>query len=280
MSTAKTPHERASIEISTLPGQAAKGRWRIDSLRALTSHGIFWITRGQGRITLGPTTRGITPNSLLFIPAGRVHALHLKKSMLGYAAFLPDSLPVPVPDNPALIKATSIFEQGQITSYFEQVATEYSSDAPGRDNAMESYLTLLSIWIERHQPRNDWQGRQDLDAAARLAEKFLLLLEKKYHSQQTVAAYADLLGVTSTHLSRCCNEVFGKPASDLIQARLIAEARLLLADGDQKIGQIATQLGFTSAAYFARLFRQHTGQSPRAFRINPIDAMPPSRSRG
>ena len=81
-----------------------------------------------------------------------------------------------------------------------------------------------------------------------------------------VADFAAALGVTPTHLTRCCNTACGRPASALLQDRRIFEARKLLAETRIPVGKIAEQLGFNSPAYFTRAFQHLTGKSPSAFR--------------
>ena len=81
-----------------------------------------------------------------------------------------------------------------------------------------------------------------------------------------VADFASALGVTPTHLTRCCKLACGRPASALLHDRLIFEARQLLAETRMPVGQIADALGFASPAYFTRAFQHQTGKSPSAFR--------------
>lgn len=262
-----TPDTNA-IEVVTLPGLISRGLWRVRSLHARSSHAFFWFTRGQGRITIGGTTRGYGANTLVFVPSGAVHALTLEDITQGYGAYLPDSLPVPVPSEISLIKAGSIFDQAQMTRYFEEVSTEFTAMAQGSEQVIESYLTLLSVWIERHQHQNDWRAQPDPTASIKLAENFLLRLERNYKKGWAVADYAAELEVSPTHLTRVCQARLRKSASELVQERLILEAKLFLADSGDKISDIAKTLGFTSAAYFTRLFHKHTGISPRDFRKN------------
>jgi len=274
-----TPLAKASvhsrpIHISTLPGLVLNGRWRSESLRALGSHAFIWITRGQGRATIGATTRGISANNLLVIPAGKVHAISLSNSMQGYACYLPDDLPVPVPERPCLIKAKSIFEQGQLTGYFEQISTEHLALKIGASYAMESYMTLISVWVERNQTINDWPDPRVSNRSAHVVGRFLTRLEREYRVMQSVSAYAKMLNVTPTHLSRVCSAEVGKPALELIQDRLILAARCDLADTDQKIREISERLGFTSAAYFTRFFGQHCGLSPSQYRAQQAGGHP------
>jgi len=267
------------IAVTTLPNLLGKGRWRLEGLRARRSHDFYWVTRGQGRLSINGRTRGYGPNSVLFIPAGSVYGLTTAANVQGYAATLPDILPVPVPGNPGLVKASSIFDQGQITSYFEQISREQDSKNQGFEQAMESYMTLLGIWIERNSGRNDWPLKSKPPAADRLVATFLRRLDTGFCRTGTTADYAADLNVTATHLSRVCRELLGHPASDLIRDRTVLEAQILLADTDMRINHVAEHLGVESAAYFSRMFKSSTTLSPRAFRDH-ARARPMSKASG
>lgn len=268
------------IEIYTLPALVGRGRWRLQSLQSRQAHVFLWITRGQGQFRVGSVLRGFGPNSVLFIPAGLIHAVLPSANTQGYVGFLPENLPVPVPDLPGLIKATSIFDQGQMTGYFEQISLEYGADNLGSDHVIESYLTLLSVWIERNQSRNDWHNIATQPAANRLADRFLRRLEDNHQKSLSVSTYAAVLDVTPPHLGRVCRDILGKPTSELVQNRVILAAKYALADSDQKINSIANDLGFSSPAYFTRLFRQQAGLSPREFRVQALGRQGPTSRAG
>jgi AraC family transcriptional activator of pobA len=96
--------------------------------------------------------------------------------------------------------------------------------------------------------------------------RFTALLETEFRSGAGVGDMAAALGVTPTHLTRCCRAACGRSAIDLLQDRRIFEARRLLAETDLPVGRVGESLGFTSAAYFTRAFQHMTGVTPSAFR--------------
>jgi len=81
-----------------------------------------------------------------------------------------------------------------------------------------------------------------------------------------MAAYADELGVTSTHLTRAVKSATGKTAADLLTERVLHAGRSLLGETAQPAKDIARHLGFGSAAYFTRFIQHHTGLPPSKLR--------------
>ena len=74
------------------------------------------------------------------------------------------------------------------------------------------------------------------------------------------------LGVTPTHLTRVVKAKTGTTAAGLLTERQLYAARRMLIESDMPIQEIASQLNFSSAAYFTRFITQHSGQTPRALR--------------
>jgi AraC family transcriptional regulator, transcriptional activator of pobA len=61
-------------------------------------------------------------------------------------------------------------------------------------------------------------------------------------------------------------EITGLTVNELIHKRIILEAKRLLINEHLDILQIAFELGFKDASYFARFFKRSTGLSPTQFR--------------
>jgi AraC-like DNA-binding protein len=90
------------------------------------------------------------------------------------------------------------------------------------------------------------------------------LLEKK--GLPTVAMFAAELHLSPRYLSDLLKQETGKTAMDLIQLRLISEAKNLLHKGEHTVAEIAYILGFENPPYFSRLFRKETGMSPKEYK--------------
>lgn len=82
----------------------------------------------------------------------------------------------------------------------------------------------------------------------------------------SLASLARDAGLNVKKLKYGFKAVFGRTVFDYVREQRLARAEILLREGDGNIDQIALKLGITSASYFARLFRQRHGVSPRQFR--------------
>lgn len=238
--------------------------WRIEMLHSRGPHRLYWITRGQGRITVDCITRGFGPNTAIYVPSGTQMALELPSQLQGLELCLPPGEPLDLPDSPFHLRIINIEAQASLTSHLERIERELAAQAPAMDRALRGYGLLISAWMARELTRAE--GAILRERAHRLAELFAQAMEGRFRSGWGVADYAAALSVTPTHLSRICKEATGRPAHALLTERLMHEARRLLRDTDMPAREVAEQLGFSSAAYFTRAFQQANGRTPTDFR--------------
>jgi AraC family transcriptional regulator, transcriptional activator of pobA len=110
------------------------------------------------------------------------------------------------------------------------------------------------------------QEDNKLTSADRIANDFLRLMNKYYLSKRTLTEYADLLNITTKHLTKSVKTATGETPMNFIHKMLILEAKILLKDTTLSVAEIAYQLSFEDAAYFSRFFKQQTGVTPATFR--------------
>jgi hypothetical protein len=78
--------------------------------------------------------------------------------------------------------------------------------------------------------------------------------------------YTRPLALTPGHRNDLTKVTTGQTASALIDARLILEAKRLLADSVAPDAEIAADLSFPDPSSFGRFSRRHVGQAPGALR--------------
>ncbi|PWJ58247.1 helix-turn-helix protein [Dyadobacter jejuensis] len=99
-----------------------------------------------------------------------------------------------------------------------------------------------------------------------IASKFLGLLAEKFRQERSVSYYANVLAITTRHLSQVLKEVTGKTAGELIDELVIQEARVLLSQSSINVAAAAQILQFSNQSFFGKYFKQHTGYSPSEYR--------------
>jgi AraC-like DNA-binding protein len=95
---------------------------------------------------------------------------------------------------------------------------------------------------------------------------FINHIEEHYRSWHQVSQYADRLGYSTRTLNRLARQHTGLSAKELIDERVVLEAKRQLSHGDASVSEIAEELGFDDASNFSSYFRRKTQLTPGMFR--------------
>jgi len=98
--------------------------------------------------------------------------------------------------------------------------------------------------------------------------QFNLLVEANFHNEHSVNFYAEQLNKSPKTLSNLFPQLNQKTPVQIIQNRIMTEARRLLAYTNKTVKQVTYELGFEDPAYFSNFFKRHTSLSPADFRKN------------
>jgi AraC-like DNA-binding protein len=99
-----------------------------------------------------------------------------------------------------------------------------------------------------------------------LVKAAIAYLHQNYALPVTRREIAQAVGVSSNYLSRIFRQEVGLSAWDCLNRFRILKAKELLRNSSDPITAIAAQVGFDDSAYFSRIFRKLTGQSPQSYR--------------
>ncbi|WP_428925131.1 helix-turn-helix domain-containing protein [Marinibacterium sp. SX1] len=249
------------IQALSLAQVMRDGAWRLDLAHDRPDHLLVWITRGQGVGLIDGSRRGLGLHNALFIPARTLFALDLNRQVFGQAVIIPEGIAPSMPAEIHHLRIRDVTAQAELTGFFEAIGREQGADRPLRQAAMAAHVELMSIWMRR-QVEAGADSLPGGSAGQRLSRAYCRRLVSHFASGASLAEHATYLNVTPTHLTRVCKTEIGKTAGALLTERLLHAARRLLCDTDVPAKDIASQLGFGSAAYFTRFIQQHTHQSP------------------
>ena len=86
-----------------------------------------------------------------------------------------------------------------------------------------------------------------------------------------VTTLASQLNLSPRYLSDMLKQETGKTAIELIHISLVNEAKNRLRLDDQRVSDIAYELGFGDLSYFSRLFKKETGITPNQFKKQTLN---------
>ena len=102
-----------------------------------------------------------------------------------------------------------------------------------------------------------------------IASKALLIIQTEYGNDNLNAnMIANRLNISLPYLSKLFNERNNIKLVNYITKVRLQKAQTLLAESELSITEIAQEVGFVSADYFAKCFKKHCGTSPSQYRAS------------
>lgn len=104
------------------------------------------------------------------------------------------------------------------------------------------------------------------DAQIDTIRQFNVLVDMHFRTKRKVKDYAEMLHKSPKTLSNLFATYNQQSPQQIIQDRVLLEAKRLILFTDKQTQEIAYDLGFDDPAYFSRFFKKQAGMTPSAFR--------------
>lgn len=132
-------------------------------------------------------------------------------------------------------------------------------------NLVDAFLvTLLG---ELHRPEEDSDARSPFVGESEKLARTML-----GDPALSVEGLAASVGCATDTLSRLFHRDRGVTLTTWIARERVALAKDLLADARYNVAEVGWACGFSAPSYFIRVFRSHTGMTPRAWRVASLKA--------
>lgn len=128
---------------------------------------------------------------------------------------------------------------------------------------LKRFLILCTrIFKEQNKVRHVEETKMDI------IRNFSFLVEVHYKSKHTVAEYAALMNKPAKSLTNLFSSHISKTPLQIIQERIVLEAKRMLLNTEITIKEITFELGFEDMPSFSRFFKNKIGISPKGYRDN------------
>jgi len=152
----------------------------------------------------------------------------------------------------------------EISDYFSKIQeVDYHEDFSG--SVLQSYLQLI-LAISSREKNKLLPDKEIIKDDFNELKSFQNLVEEHFILEKNLSFYADLLHITSNTLSKKIKSKFNKTPSQIIQERVILEAKKQIHLTRKSIKEITVELNFNDEFHFSKYFKKYVGISPSQFR--------------
>ena len=161
-------------------------------------------------------------------------------------------------------------EYGEIGRYGEVPRLSFKSP-PGERECFEIRVMceISQAWSELYRHR----GELELAPAVKnehvlqiRMQKMIGFIQSHYAEDVSLQDIANSASISRSEASRCFQSyLHTSPVNYLLKYR-VERSMQLLRDSNMTVEAVALECGFSSSAYFCKLFRAHTGMTPKQYR--------------
>ncbi len=164
------------------------------------------------------------------------------------------------------LNAEHIGVMNRLVAVFEE---EFLSNEDIKAEMLRMLLVRLIIQITRLAKKQYLDTDAAFDVKFNIIRQFNLQVEIHYRKEHQVQFYARLLNKSPKTISNIFSLYSKKTPTQVIQERIIAEAKRLFYYTDKSVKEIADMLGFDEVGHFSKFFKNCTSQSPSALKKLP-----------
>ena len=201
----------------------------------------------------------LNPGDIFFIPKNSSYSRRL---VSGHAAFLYLDFFFDLPDNITL-SPMKISDFKDLEDLFFKLCRIWSARGLGYYSASLSIIYNIYSKIISHfeHPYLSQKKRTLLEDVQKA------LAEKCTDPSFSLKEFIKKNGISETHFRRIFRTAYNMSPNQYLIFLRVNRAKELLETGNQSIEEISEKVGFSSASYFSRIFKDRTGFSPYEFRV-------------
>ncbi len=168
---------------------------------------------------------------------------------------------------------SEVFHIHNLESFDAQVDTIsdmfWSESDPDKEVKVSALLYKLLIQVAEYKNQPPRAERISRNERYQRLLPVIEMLKTRYPEDLSLQDMAAAIGVTTNHLCRLFQSVFGTtPLKYLTTLRLNMAKRYLCSPDNWKVKEVATTVGFKDPSYFCAVFKKAEGITPEDFRRN------------
>jgi AraC family transcriptional regulator, transcriptional activator of pobA len=251
----------------------------ITAIHRTEFYHIIWFQKGSPIHLVDFEPIEIKPNTILFLNKDIVQRFDKQGDYDGKAILFTDAFFCKTELDVKYLRSSILFNDLLSVSHiqlqantslfadlFQLIEAELKRDKDvAQSDILKNYLHNFLLLAERERRKQDFtevKKGADLDYLMLFKD----LLDAKYRQFKQVGHYANQLSVTEKRLNQATSKILDKSPKQMIDDRVMLEAKRLLAHTNESVKEIGFSLGFDEPTNFIKFFRKHNHATPMEFR--------------
>lgn len=242
---------------------------------------IVFVRSGRGEMTSDDRTIRFESPCVIAVPPRHIHGFAYEKDSDGWVLTIADyflaRLLGRVPElarHTTTVQVIPLYREGDVIHRLADALLnldrELKQKSVGHLVAVEIHVwSALLVLMRYAEPTAAVNANRTYP---KIVESFRALVEERFRQNVALSDLATELGISQSQLRAACMKTVGLSPMHIIHQRLLQEAKRELLFGDLSVEQLAYWLGFASASYFTRFFKQRVAMSPGEFRTTQRNA--------
>ncbi|MDV5169310.1 AraC family transcriptional regulator [Photobacterium rosenbergii] len=233
---------------------------------------LIYITEGQGLHYVEHQQHRLRTGSMLVLGKNQIHAFAKERSVDGYVlsfdcSFLSNGSNDPYFDLllSAMVHINCVHHADEdIGPLFSAMVNEFESTSEFKDEIIRNLIRsiILKAVVPSYQHQKQSSQRIGNNDYYRLKK----YIDEHFQDRPTAGDIALALGKSTKQLDKLAKDHAGLSVKELVDERVLVEAKRLLAFSQYSISDIANRLGFNEATNMTKFFKRHTDVNPKDFR--------------
>ncbi len=240
---------------------------------------IVWIEKGSGTHFIDFNPVLIEDNTVFFVPQNSVNKFDANGSYKGKVILFTDSFFCKNQQDAQFLNTSLLFSNiypiaktmvnplgGELKSLINGMESEYQRESDAAQyHILHNMLHIFLLQAERDMKK---QGVEELKQGVNFDNllKFKELLDTNFRIEKSVKKYASDLNLSEKQLHKSTTSLLDKTPKQIIDERILLEAKRLLVHSKQSIKEVAYELGYDEPTNFIKYFRKHLHFTPAEFR--------------
>lgn len=240
---------------------------------------IIWLEKGKGTHHVDFNPIELEDNSIIFVPHNSVGVFDKNGIYEGKAIIFTDNFFCKNKQDLQFLHSSILYSDlyniakfkvnpkvSELKVFLNAMQTEYQRN---EDNAQYQILhNMLHIFLLQAEREMRKQGFEEMKPSPNLdlLLSFKEMLERDFQKEKSVKRYSSELNISDKQLHKATTTLLEKTPKQIIDERILLEAKRLLVHSSQSIKEIAYELGYEEPTNFIKYFRKHTSNTPAEFR--------------